>query len=121
MLAFAMSGKEDLDRQKAQFTIVAGVFSGRQILHARALWKLQLPERLENVDISSDGEKGLAWSKRFLSISQVKLSFLQSSHVCEAGYPLCMYVCKTLFQYANFDNYLQLVSTKGVYTQRAKC
>ena len=34
---------------------------------------------------------------------------------------VCMYVCKTLFQYANFDNYLQLVSTKGVYTQRAKC
>ncbi len=34
---------------------------------------------------------------------------------------VCMYVCKTLFQYTNFDNYLQLVSTKGVYTQRAKC
>ena len=37
------------------------------------------------------------------------------------GLCVCMYACKTLFQYDNFDNYLQLVSTKGVYTQRAKC
>ena len=30
------------------------------------------------------------------------------------GVVVCMYVCKTLFKHASLDNYLQLISTRGV-------
>ena len=40
------------------------------------------------------------------------LSYAGAKNICAKL--KCMYVCKTLFKHASLDNYLQLISTRGV-------